>query len=68
MDKKNVQKSKKPKQSLKKRLSETIIEFFGKVTEKIIFILLRYIFFEKLFRIIFVAYFRKNGNKFREKK
>jgi hypothetical protein len=40
MDKKNVQKSKKPKQSLKNRSSETIIEFFGKATEKIILKLL----------------------------
>jgi len=41
MDKKNVQKSKIPKQSCKKYTFVTIIEFFGKGTKKIIFILLR---------------------------
>jgi len=39
MDKKNVQKSKKPKQSCKKGRFVTIIEFFGLVAKKIIFIL-----------------------------
>jgi hypothetical protein len=41
MDKKNVQKSKKPKLSWEKSRFVTIIEFYGKVTKKIIFILLR---------------------------
>jgi len=40
MDKKNVQKSKKPKQSLKNGRFVTIIEFYGVVTKKIIFFLL----------------------------
>jgi hypothetical protein len=39
MDKKNVQKSKIPKQSCKKNTFVTIIHFFGKDTKKIIFIL-----------------------------
>jgi len=41
MDKKNVQKSKFPKQSCKKYTFVTIIDFFGLVTKKIIFNLLR---------------------------
>jgi hypothetical protein len=40
MDKKNVQKSKIPKQSCKKITFVTIIDFFGLGTKKIIFILL----------------------------
>jgi hypothetical protein len=36
MDKKNVQKSKMPKQSCKKNTFVTIIVFFGLVTKKII--------------------------------
>jgi len=41
MDKKNVQKSKIPKQSCKKITFVTIIEIFGVGTKKIIFNLLR---------------------------
>jgi len=41
MDKKNVQKSKSLNQSCKKYTFVTIIDFFGLVTKKIIFILLR---------------------------